>query len=479
MIKRLTIFIVILCIPIIGFAQQDSAKHYKYKKRASPYDTNAIYFNKWKLNFDFDIGVGDFSSIISGTPGTQRYAPIPGIFGELNPVYNQAILPSFNFTTSYGITEKSAIGLAITFQQTDYIPAAPNLTSGDLLLAEFEARYLHCIRSWKYFYYGFEYGVIVFQNNSNSNTFINKTVVLSSFTQNDAGWFIGIRYPIAKKIWIHYDAQENISLARNSYFPLLNEEFGLNYCIDTRKNYHKPVKYDPVLLQDSIKRYYIKVEDSARARHKRLDIPWDSAAIQAIISKNSNHTRSVYDSLSPYYNKDKLNLSIESGNSDIDAVALSMFGTINPDYNQTLVPLLSFCADYGIRKKSDIGVDFTFMQVDYTPQLSGTGLTPGNVSAYTIEVRYLHCMWSWKYFYYGFKLGAIFWQPEFNSNTFYDPPKTPQALIQPNLGALLGVRVTILRNLFIHGELLANGPFAAVDYGLTYRINTGKKSAKK
>ena len=206
-----------------------------------------------------------------------------------------------------------------------------------------------------------------------------------------------------------------------------------------------------------------------------MNSTWDSSAIQAVTRE---HTKSVNDSSSPYYNKGKINLSLESGNSDMDVIALSMFGTIDPNYNQSHLPLFSACADYGMRKKSDIGIDFTFMQVDYVPKVPSPDLSPGSTSAYTIEARYLHCMWSWKYFYYGFKLGAVLWNPQFNSNTFYDPPKNPQPLIQPSLGAFLGLHFNILKNLLVHGELLVDGPFAAVDYGLTYQIDARKKTTK-
>lgn len=470
MLKKICLFIFLWSYLLPLAAQTDPAKKYhtKVKKRASAYDTTVIYFNKWKLNFCLDIG---YMSISPSITGSSNY---PGILGIISPSYNETILPSYNFSGAYGVTEKSAIGVTFNFQQTTFSPAisSPELSSGNIGVFQLKARYLHCMGSWKHFYWGAQYGVLILQNNYNPNTFTYAPPYTTFFSCNTVGFFIGARFLLMKNVWFHCEQQEDIPIVATAGNSLLNEQFGINYTIDTRSHRsHKPVKMDPVLLHDSLKRYYIKVEDSAKARSYRLNKPYDYVNIPNIPydTIGEKHKRSVRDSLSPFYNKGKLNISLETGNSDMDVVALSMFGTISPGYNQHLLPLLSICGDYGIRPKSEIGMDFMFMQVNYTPVAPGLGLSSGGVSAYSLEARYLHCMWSWRYFYYGFKLGVIFWNPHFNSNTFYNTP-SPQPLAGINGGLLLGAHITLVRNLLAHFEIQAT-EFAAVDFGLTYQIN--------
>jgi len=258
--KRVYLSIVLLLYLLPAIAQTDSARRiHIVKKRASAYDTNAVYFNKWKVNLYVDIGFMDISPFITGYPHT------PGIFGILNPSYIESALPSLNFSGTYGLTEKSAIGFTMNFQQTSFSPVIPSstLSSGNVEIFQLQARYLHCLRSWRHFYYGFQYGVLIFQNNYNPNTFVYAPPYITFFSSNTVGFFAGARILVVKHFWLHYEVQEDVPIIAAASFPLVNEQFGINYCIDTHKS-HKPVKPDPFLL----KRQYKTIRDSLREKHK-------------------------------------------------------------------------------------------------------------------------------------------------------------------------------------------------------------------
>jgi hypothetical protein len=246
-LKRLYLPFVSLLASMAVYGQQDSIKHnHPLKKRASAYDTNAIYFNKWKVNFNADIGINILDVFITGTPAESNFNATPGIFGILNSAYTVTPPAFYNFTASYGFTAKSALGINATFCEAFINPAIPsqNYKPGNISMFTVGARYMHCIRSWRFFYYGGQASIAFLATNFDTNTFTDKPNSAVPSIQPMVSWFLGGRFPIAKKLWFHFEVQEGVSLytgLNNTSFNhsanniFVYESLGLNYCFDTRK----------------------------------------------------------------------------------------------------------------------------------------------------------------------------------------------------------------------------------------------------
>jgi hypothetical protein len=424
----------------VGYAQKDSVKYVRpaLKKRASAYDTNAPYFNKWKINMSLGIGI---NTIGLNLDGQQNY---PGLFGILSPDYSQITPPSYSFDANYGITEKSAIGIHLGYTNVLFNPDSASRfnTSGNISVLTAGINYLHCIHSWKHFYYGFEAGIIVLNSHIDTNTFTDKPRGQIAQVQPYAGALIGFRATIGKNWWFNAYLKECVLFNNNNSFPVIDEGLGISYTIDTRKHKHMPVGKD--------------LDTLPRKRDTVKTIP------------------TVKDTNSPYYNKGKLSLSIESGNSDMDVIAQTIYGSVNPGYNQHLFPLLGANVDYGIGRKNDIGGDFVFARVNYSA-MSGYSASPSNTSVYIIDARYLHPFGSWRYFYFGFKAGIEYWQPTVDAGVYTPFPGKPSNL-QFEAGAILGFHVRVWKQLYLNSEMVISAPVTYFSYGLTYSIYTRKKN---
>jgi len=202
-------------------------------------------------------------------------------------------------------------------------------------------------------------------------------------------------------------------------------------------------------------------------------------APQDSVKSKPKKYRSVYDTSSIYYNKGKLNFNLESGTSQIGSNLSQSFGYLSSYYKETILPVINFSVGYGMGEKSRIGISTTFQQVNYYPTSTSSGRESGRFTLIIIGVRYMHCIGSWKYFYYGFQVGASILNPSFDSNTFYGRPKVSVVWLRPNIGALFGMQINITKHLLMHVEGVFNTPILYWDAGLTYKIETRKKTAKK
>ncbi len=238
MLKRFYFFLIILLIPIVGYAQMESilrANGYiNTKKRASAYHTNAIYYNKGKLNLRIAIGFATDNNYVSS------YQNIPGVFGILSPQYAISYSPTYNLFADYGITPKSQVGIGISFQQDYLKPASgyPYLPVGKVFWFASSIRYSHCIRSWKFFYYGAQFGTIFLKPSFDANTYVDRPSLHAPLMQAYSGFFLGLRVPVTNKLWFYFEGQgiEPI-IKENSLLP--NETFGLNYSFYRNKKQHK------------------------------------------------------------------------------------------------------------------------------------------------------------------------------------------------------------------------------------------------
>ncbi|MGP8217591.1 MAG: hypothetical protein ACLQQ4_18630 [Bacteroidia bacterium] len=432
---------------------------FKPRQRASAYDTIAIYFNKWKVNFNLDIGVGLDDNFLTSFQTL-------GLYGLLNPLYSISYSPTYNFFTSYGITEKSAFGLGLSYQQVFFNPliTSQNLSQGNVLEFAVAARYMHCMRSWRYFYYGVQLGVMFLKMDLDTSAYRDKPQSAVPLVLPVYGGIVGFRYPIDVGLWMHIEASYLVPLVGTRGGEIVNENFGLNYCIDTRTVSHKPVKTDPYEIKMAKKDYAEAHPEGSPRQIKRDSIKF-----------MRRHYRSVYDSTSIYYNKKKLHFSLETGSTDIGSILSYSFGNLNPAYSEAVYPYLSFSADYGIREKSEIGINATYQQVYFNPTTSSLNYTTGNISLMTINARYTHCIWSWKYFYYGVQLGEYFWVPNYNqANTFSGNPLNTGPLMDLSLGAFAGVRIRVIKNLEIRSEIAITSLQSYFDYGISYSIDTKK-----
>lgn len=188
---------------------------------------------------------------------------------------------------------------------------------------------------------------------------------------------------------------------------------------------------------------------------------------------------SIYDTSSIYYNKGKLNFNLEAGTSQIGSNLSQTFGYLSSPYMETILPVFNFSVGYGVGEKSSLGISTTFQQVNYYSTTPSSGLQSGRFTLVIIGVRYVHCIGSWKYFYYGFQTGVSILNPSFDSNTFYERPKYSLVWLRPNIGALLGIHINITNHLLVNAEGVFNAPILYWDVGLTYKINARKNTAKK
>ncbi len=467
--KQAIILVVGICVSWAVMAQSDYVntsvvqpeitKGHRHH-RASAYDTNAVYFNKWKINIIADIGYSNIDQYLTGSYN------VPGILGNINPAYTDIISPTFNFSASYGFTEKSALGFNCSFAR-EYINPTPSysgIDAGSLSMFTTRLRYMHCIRTWRFLYYGVEWGISFIQGNLQASMLTTYFPSQEILLKPSAGWFAGFRYPLAPNLWIHYEIQEGVPLVSNMASFYVGEGFGLNYCFDTRKNYHKPVKIDPALGPVKL------VTNEDRLAYKDF-------RIKDTIKYLSKHKRSVYDSLNPYYNKGKWSVSADFGNSSIEGAISSNYGTLHSNYNQTIYPPFSLAVDYGVGPKHSFGLDVLYERVNYYEHSGSAYYSQGSVAVFLMEVRYVHCMWSWKYFYYGAKMGYAILNPQCNTSIFYGGSSAILPQITISAGAFVGVRVPITEAFSFHGETDFTGPIASVDIGVNYRFKA--KRARK
>lgn len=413
-----------------------------YKGRPSAYDTLATYFNKWKVNFTLDIGVGQDGGIFTGNINA------PNLYGNLNVSYSAAYSPVYSFSSFYGFTEKSAIGLGLNYQSVDFTPQLilPGYNHGSATEFTVAVNYMHCIHTWRYFYYGIGFGVMFINTNLDTNTFKNKPSSAIPNALPVISELIGFRYPIEQNLWLHTEAH---SLGiEGTGAGVFNFSVGLDYAVDTRPLCHKPVKMDP----------YYKPERVYR-RHVR-----DS------IERSKPTYKELHDSSGAYYNKGKLHFTLESGSSDMDGILGMYLGTLSPEYNTNRLPLFRFAVDYGIGVKSNLGVSIFFEQVDYNKTVDSAYYTNGNITYVSFSARYTHTLFASRYFYYGFELGASDFGFNYNkSNTFYNPPP---GVFLPNSGInggfLVGVKTNLTKNVNLHADIVFGGPLTYFSYGITY-----------
>jgi len=186
----------------------------------------------------------------------------------------------------------------------------------------------------------------------------------------------------------------------------------------------------------------------------------------------SKQYKSVSDTTSIYYNKGKLSINLELGTSNIVGILSYFFGPVNSNYKSSSLPLINLSSYYGISEKATIGMGLSFQEAKYTSIISSPNLTNGNMLLFAITIRYIHCIWSWKYFYYGFVAGCDFWKPNLNSTIFYDRTTTIPAFLYPDFGAILGFRITPSKSFSFHIEGVFNVPVLYTDIGISYRLNT-------
>jgi len=223
----------------VAFAQMHTEQTYtKHKKKASAYDTNAFYYNKGKLNLCADIGFNGLEFGYTGSAAGSGYAAIAGVYGTPTSLYEQSFTPSYNITGSYGLTAKSTIGINATFMQSFFDPMAssPNTSEGKISMLYIGIRYAHCIRSWRFFYYGFQLSTAFVKANYDTNTFSDKPTIPVPSVQPMIGLFLGFRCRLDDNLWFHWEAQEHFPLFNTpSAVILINEMIGLNYSINTNK----------------------------------------------------------------------------------------------------------------------------------------------------------------------------------------------------------------------------------------------------
>ena|GEM_PF-2766602 len=461
-----------IVVALTAFAQQDTSADYvnslrwkaldhphPVKKRASAYDTTQIYFNKWKVNLYVDGGFGNDAGFLSSSKNN------PGVFGYLNPYYTISPAAKFDVMGGYGITEKSMIGVGISFQSVSVMPltSVAGYLPGTVAEYTLMARYTHCINTWKYFYYGFGMGAMILNSNLDTNAYLDKLHNKGVFFEPVLSEFIGARYPFDLDLWFHAEYGAIASMS-NAGSEIMYASIGINYCFDTRTTCHKPVKIDP---------YYEKL---ARKRARADHTPTYMSSPEKVAQYDEGKPKKpVYDTLNKFYNKGKMYLSISTGTSDLEGEFSNFFGTVNSNYNQKLSPMLNVFADYGITEKSRLGLLVTYEQNDFTPIIdSAHYYTPGNISMLIIDLRYTHCMWSWKNFYYGLQLGQCYFGNYYNqTNTFVSPNK-PQFPPFNTIcfDALIGAKINLSPNLALHGELVVGTPINYFAYGITYSFKT-------
>ncbi|HXP50141.1 MAG TPA: hypothetical protein VN922_09320, partial [Bacteroidia bacterium] len=356
------------------------------------------------------------------------------------------------------------IGVGLSFQSVSVMPltSAAGYLPGTVAEYTLMARYMHCINTWKYFYYGFGMGAMILNSNLDTNAYLDKLHNKGLFVQPVLSEFIGFRYPFDLDLWFHAEYGTMISMS-NGGSDIMYGSVGINYCFDTRTTCHKPVKIDP---------YYEKL---ARQRAKRDHTPTYMSSPEKMAEEdNTPKPGSVHDSLSRFYNKGKLYISISTGNSDFSGALPNFYGALYSNYNQKLSPMLNVYADYGITDKSRLGLVVSYEQDNFTPIIdSAHYYTPGNISMLIIDLRYTHCMWSWKNFYYGFQLGECFFGNYYNqTNTFINPPQQFPLQNTFSLDALVGAKINLTKDLALHGELVLGTPITYFAYGITYSFKT-------
>jgi len=426
--------------------------HNQFKGRSSAYDTNAIYFNKWKVNLKFDVGTGIDNGIFTS------YSNSTSLFGIQNPAYNIVFSPVYCASSFYGVTEKSAIGVGLFYQYLNYVPqTAQVLPEGSASEFTITAGYLHCIHSWRYFYYGFEFGAMFLNTDFDTNTYFNKPKNKTPLVQPVFAEIIGFRYPVEPGLWLNIEAC-SLGLLGSSLGQLNTGSIGIDYCIDTRPLCHKPVKQDPYY---SPKKVY---------RRERKDS----------IMRSKPKYKELHDTNSMFYNKYKLHFSIESGSGQLEALVSSYFGYLNSAYSAAESPLLRGAVDYGLGVKSSVGLSLMFEQVNYEKVNISSYYTSGNITYLNLSARYTHTLFASNVFYYGVEAGIYSLGFNYNkANTFYNPP--PLVYLPGSglsAGLLFGMKTTLTKNISIHGELVLDGTVPYADYGITYTINSGWRLRK-
>lgn len=416
-----------------------------YKARPSAYDTMANYFNRRKVNFMFDIGTGQDGGVFSGNGNNAN------LFGVLNTSYSVTYSPAYSFSSFYGFTEKSSVGLGLNYQSVDFTPqlTLPGYAHGSATEFTVAVNYLHCIRTWRYFYYGFGLGVMFVNTNLDTNTYRNKPATALPNPLSVVSELVGFRYPIEENLWMNAEAHFFGLMGTGG--TVFNFSIGLDYNVDTRPLCHKPVKMDPYYSPQRV--YNRQVRDS--------------------ILRSNPRYKELHDSNGAYYNKHKLHFTIESGSGDLAGTLGLYLGNLSPEYNENQLPLFRVAVDYGIGLKSNLGISIFFQQVNYSKAVDSAYYTNGNITYWSISARYTHTLFASRYLYYGFEAGISSFGLNYNkSNTFNNPPIGVFLPISgTNGGFLLGVKTNLNKNINIHAEIVLDNPITYFSYGVTYTLS--------
>lgn len=210
--KASAIFLVLVLMSFFSSAQKDTGKS---RYSSSMYDPSGICYNKGKIFIN--IGIGYFA-YVDNTTYNQNSQVYYFRYEDASPIYN--------LISDYGITPKSMIGLAISYQQYhDYNnPPSPLAQKLSILNAGF--RFTHSIGTSKYFYYGVRFGVSVEKYNL-SNDFPYALPVSSISYNPTFQGLIGVRIILLKNLSFNIEAG-----AINPYII----EGGVTFRINTSKN---------------------------------------------------------------------------------------------------------------------------------------------------------------------------------------------------------------------------------------------------
>lgn len=176
------------------------------------YDPLSIYYNKRKIVMN--LGVGYFGYIEN---------EIYNNYGSPYYFSNQTSSPVFNITLDYGITIKSAIGIATSYQEVKDFNENNQLKQGASVW-NLGLRYTHSMGSWEFLYYGFRFGRSYWKYYLYGNGLPYSSLSYTTTIQ----FLLCARIIISKNIFIHLEAG-----ALDPY----SFEGGVTYRTDTRKKH--------------------------------------------------------------------------------------------------------------------------------------------------------------------------------------------------------------------------------------------------
>ncbi|HTB32960.1 MAG TPA: hypothetical protein VK808_13105 [Bacteroidia bacterium] len=134
-------------------------------------------------------------------------------------------------------------------------------------------------------------------------------------------------------------------------------------------------------------------------------------------------------------------------------------------------PAFNAYIDYGVGKKTCIGVGFTYQSVTGVPNYAPYGITE-YLTRYNTGLRFIHYTSSniASSFYYGARIGLSYWTDKFNTPSFnWDYTLNNPTQVDPSFQFFIGYRVFLSDNIDFNAEFGVGTPYL-IEGGFSFRI---------